>query len=36
MFTEYLAAFELTAVMLLAAMTAGIILVSRRLDTGVS
>ncbi|MDR1614113.1 MAG: NADH-quinone oxidoreductase subunit J [Campylobacteraceae bacterium] len=36
MFTEYLAAFELTAVMLLVAMMAGIILVSRRLDTGVS
>jgi NADH-quinone oxidoreductase subunit J len=34
MFTKYLAAFELTAVMLLVAMMAGIILVSRRLDAG--
>ncbi|MDR2100320.1 MAG: NADH-quinone oxidoreductase subunit J [Campylobacteraceae bacterium] len=34
MFTKYLAVFELTAVMLLAAMMAGIILVSRRLDEG--
>ncbi|MDR2790644.1 MAG: NADH-quinone oxidoreductase subunit J [Campylobacteraceae bacterium] len=34
MFTKYLAAFELTAIMLLVAMMAGIILVSRRLDAG--
>jgi NADH-quinone oxidoreductase subunit J len=34
MFTKYLAAFELTAIMLLVAMMAGIILVSRRLDMG--
>ncbi|MDR1975474.1 MAG: NADH-quinone oxidoreductase subunit J [Campylobacteraceae bacterium] len=34
MFTKYLAAFELTAVMLLVAMMAGIILVSRRLNEG--
>ncbi|MDR2636023.1 MAG: NADH-quinone oxidoreductase subunit J [Campylobacteraceae bacterium] len=34
MFTKYLAVFELTAVMLLVAMMAGIVLVSRRLDAG--
>ncbi|MDR1008273.1 MAG: NADH-quinone oxidoreductase subunit J [Campylobacteraceae bacterium] len=34
MFTKYLAAFELTAIMLLVAMIAGIILVSRKFDTG--
>ncbi|MDR0666538.1 MAG: NADH-quinone oxidoreductase subunit J [Campylobacteraceae bacterium] len=34
LFTKYLAAFELTAVMLLVAMMSGIILVSRRLGAG--
>jgi NADH-quinone oxidoreductase subunit J len=32
LFTEYLVAFELTAIMLLVAMIAGIVLVSKRMD----